>query len=202
MIDLTPPPVRDLLGPVLFVLVAVLVAFGLGAAAGWQVRDRDYQALVASSAQAAERAARDAAAALAAAQARADTLTLELHAQLAASATLRESLDEQLALATHGRPCLDPAALRLLDRAAQPAAAVPAPARRPAAARAAQPAADSARQPRPAAAEPGEPGEPAASDTEVARWAADAYHRYAACAARLDALIRWHADPPYAQEAP
>lgn len=196
MIDLTPPPVRDLLGPVLFVLVAVLVAFGLGAAAGWQVRDRDYQALAATTAQAAERAARDAAAALAAAQARADTLTLELHAQIAASATLRESLDEQLALATHGRPCLDPAALRLLDRAAQPPAAVPAPARRAAAARAPQPAADPAQPARPAAAEP------AATDTDVARWANDAYHRYADCAARLDALIRWHDAPPAPEPAP
>lgn len=139
---------------------------------------------------------RDALARLQAAAAHADQLTLDLHAQVSANAALQEQIDEQLALATLGRPCLDPAALRLLDRAAQPPAAVPAPARRAAAARAPQPAADPAQPARPAAAEP------AATDTDVARWANDAYHRYADCAARLDALIRWHDDPAVLEPAP
>lgn len=139
---------------------------------------------------------RDALVRVQAAAARADQLTLDLHAQVSANAALQEQIDEQLALATHGRPCLDPAALRLLDRAAQPPAAVPAPARRAAAARAPQPAADPAQPARPAAAEP------AATDTDVARWANDAYHRYADCAARLDALIRWHDAPTAPEPAP
>ena len=117
---------------------------------------------------------------LAAANARADQLTYDLDARVSANAALQDQLDEQIERVTHGRTCLDAAALRLLDRAAQPPA-VPAPPRRATAAGAAQPAANPAQQ-----------GEPAATDTDVARWANDAYRRYADCAARLDALIGWH----------
>lgn len=121
-----------------------------------------------------------------AATARGDQLTLDLHSVLLANADLKDQLDDQLARVTHGRPCLDPAALRVLDRAAQPTA-VPAAPRGAADAGGARPAADPA-QP----VDGGRPEQPAASDTDVARWAAGAYARYAECAARLDALIRWH----------
>lgn len=132
---------------------------------------------------------RDALARLQAATARGDQLTLDLHTQLVVNAALKDQIDAEIATVTHGRPCLDPAALRLLDRAAQ-SAAVPAAPRRAAAAGAAQPAAHPA-QPAPDAARR-VAEQPAASDTDVARWAADAYTRYAECAARLDAVIRWH----------
>ena len=166
-------------------VVGALLAGGVTLA----VKDAELAALQRDHAARQATADRDALARLQAAAAHADRLTLDLHAQVSANAALQEQIDEQLALATLGRPCLDPAALRLLDRAAQPPAAVPAPARRAAAARAPQPAADPAQPARPAAAEP------AATDTDVARWANDAYHRYADCAARLDALIRWHDAP-------
>ena len=134
----------------------------------------------------AERAAAD----LQAAQARGDVLTEELMAATRAAELLRGELHEQIDLATQGRACLDAAALRVLDRAPGIAARpVPAAPRRAAAAGGAQPAADPAQPARPAAAEP------AATDTDVARWANDAYRRYADCAARLDALIRWHDAP-------
>lgn len=139
-----------------------------------------------------ERAAAD----LQAAQARGDALTNELEAANRQAETLRGELDEQIALATQGRACLDAAALRVLDRApgiAPAPARVPTPARRAAAAGGAQPAAD---PPQPAGGADPEPDARSASDTDLARWALTAGARYDACARRLDALIDWHEKPP------
>ena len=110
---------------------------------------------------------------LSAAQARGDALTADLIKARAEADTLQEQLHEALARQTTGRPCLGGGALRLLDRATQPASKLPAPAGRPAAADA----------------------EPVATDTQVAQWAAGAYHQYAECARRLDALIDYHEAP-------
>ena len=110
---------------------------------------------------------------LSAAQARGDALTADLIKARAEADTLQEQLHEALARQTTGRPCLGGGALRLLDRATQPARGLPAPAGRPAAADA----------------------EPVATDTQVAGWAANAYHHYAECARRLDALIDYHEAP-------
>lgn len=110
---------------------------------------------------------------LTAAQARGDAITADLLAARAEATALQEQLHEALARQTTGRPCLGGGALRLLDRATQPARGLPAPAGRPAAADA----------------------EPVATDTQVAGWAANAYHQYAECARRLDALIDYHEAP-------
>ena len=107
-----------------------------------------------------------------AAQARGDALTTELLTARAQADGLQDQLNEALSKATTGRPCLGAPALRLLDRAAGPRA-VPAPAGRPAAADAAD----------------------AATDTQVAQWAAGAYHQYAECSRRLGALIQYHEAP-------
>lgn len=109
---------------------------------------------------------------LSAAQARGDALTAELIKARAEADTLQDQLHDALSKATTGRPCLGAPALRLLDRAAGPHA-VPAPAGRPAAADAAD----------------------AATDTQVAQWAAGAYHQYAECSRRLSALIQYHEAP-------
>ena len=110
---------------------------------------------------------------LTAAQARGDAITADLLAARAEADTLQEQLHEALARQTTGRPCLGGGALRLLDRATQPARGLPAPTGRPAAADA----------------------ESVATDTQVAGWAANAYHHYAECARRLDALIDYHEAP-------
>lgn len=108
-----------------------------------------------------------------AAQARGDALTAELLTARAAADTLQEQLHEALTRETTDRPCLGSGALRLLDRATQPARNVPAPTGRPAAADA----------------------EPVATDTQVAGWAANAYHQYAECSRRLGALIDYSEAP-------
>lgn len=107
-----------------------------------------------------------------AAQARGDALTAELLTARAEADTLKADLHDALSKATTGRPCLGAPALRLLDRAAGPRP-VPAPAGRPAAADAAD----------------------VATDTQVAQWAAGAYHHYAECSRRLSALIQYHEAP-------
>lgn len=170
------------------------VVFGalLGAAVTGAIKGAELGTLHQQHAEQRAAADRDALARLQAATQRGDRLTLDLHTQLIVNAALKDQIDAEIATITHGRPCLDPAALRLLDRAAQPAA-VPAAPRRAAAAGAAQPAAHPP-QPAPDAARRGVE-QPAASDTDVTRWAADAYTRYAECAARLGALIDWHSAP-------
>lgn len=175
-------------------LVSAVIGGLLSGAVTLAVKNGELSALRETHAQEREQAQKRAAKTLAQAQARGDTLTYDLHAQVSANAALQAQIDDHLDALTHGRACLDAAALRVLDRAAQPAA-VPAPARSPVAARATQPAAD---PPQPASAG----HEPGATDTDVARWANDAYHRYADCAARLDALIRWHRDPAAQEPTP
>ena len=132
---------------------------------------------------------------LQAAIARGDQLTRELNQAVADTLALQERLDHELARATIGRACLGADALRLLDRAARPAA-VPDPARRAARADAAEPAAP------PAQRGHGSGDGDTASDTDVARWANAAYARYAQCAQRLDALIRWHQPAPISASIP
>lgn len=109
-------------------------------------------------------------AALLAAQRRGDALSAELQAATESTQALQDQLHDALARVTTGRPCLGGNALRVLDRAARPAADVPPAARVPDAADAAS----------------------TATDTQVAQWANAAYGQYATCARRLDALIDWH----------
>lgn len=172
-------------------VTGVAIGAFVGAAVTGAIKGAEAGALRQQYAEQRAAADRDALARLQAATARGDQLTLDLHTQLIVNAALNDQIYTQIGTVTHGRPCLDPAALRLLDRAAQPAA-LPAASRRAAAAGVAQPAADAAQPAR-------EPAQPtaeqlAASDTDVARWAADAYTRYAECAARLGTLIDWHLD--------
>jgi hypothetical protein len=117
----------------------------------------------------------EALAALLAARQRGDALTFELQAAHTTAQQRQEQIDEALSRATVGRPCLGPAALRLLDRAAAVAPAALPPA-------AGLPAATDA--------------EPVATDTEVARWANTAYGQYAECTRRLDALIQFNESAP------
>ena len=145
----------------------------LGGGAVHGLNGAQIAALEAAHAKAQRAAAAAAVERLTAAQARGDALTTDLLAARAEADTLQEQLHEALARQTTGRPCLGGGALRLLDRATQPARGLPAPAGRPAAADA----------------------EPVATDTQVAGWAAHAYHRYAECARRLDALIDYHEAP-------
>ena len=103
-----------------------------------------------------------------------DALTADLAAANATAQTLKDQRDEALTRSTTGRACLGSAALRVLDRAAGTAAQLPPASGLPAATNA----------------------EPAATDTEVARWANTAYGQYAECARRLDALIQFNESAP------
>lgn len=155
------------------VVLACLVSAALGAAGGFWAGDAmtsseldQLRTTYATERQTAERQARER---LTAAQARGDALTTDLLAANAQADAYQEQLHEALAKATIGRVCLGGGALRLLDRSASRRTDLPAPAGVP------------------AAADAGD----VATDTQVARWAADAYHQYAECARRLDALIQF-----------
>lgn len=111
---------------------------------------------------------------LAAAQARGDAITTDLLAAKAEADAYQEQLHASLSRETTGRACLGTSALRLLDRSAGLRADLPAPTRSA------------------VAADAGD----LATDTQVARWAADAYHQYAECARRLDALIQFSEEAP------
>lgn len=175
--------------------LALLAAAAL--AGGWLtgvVKEREIAQLKESHAAAWGIAEREARRRLDEAQTRGDALTTDLHAANRAALRLQEELDEQIAVATQGRACLDAAALRVLDRAPGIAAPrLPAAAGRAVAAGGADAAADPAR-----AAGGGDAS--VATDTDVARWALDAGRQYDECARRLGALIDWHGPAPQQQE--
>ncbi|WP_374503039.1 hypothetical protein [Zoogloea sp.] len=150
--------------------IALAVGIAIGAGAAVTLKNAQFALLERNHAQA---AARDQAAQLArvrAAQARGDALTTDLLAARAGAATLHEQLHDALRKTTTGRACLGGPALRLLDTAAGLRADLPSA---------------------PGGAAAADAG-PVATDTEVARWAADAYFEYAECARRLDALIQFN----------
>ncbi|MCK2095647.1 hypothetical protein [Thauera aromatica] len=188
-----------MIAPVLPAWAIAVTALSVGAIGGGAVTAafKNVELLGLREQHAAARAAadREALQRLQAAIARGDQLTHELNQASADTLALQDRLDHELARATTGRACLGADALRLLDRAARPAA-VPAPAGRTARADAAQPAAP------PAQRGHGSGDGDAASDTDVARWANAAYARYAQCAQRLDALIRWHQPAPISASIP
>lgn len=157
------------------VLLACLVSAALGALGGYWAGDAmtageldQLRSTYATEKQTAERRAREN---LQAAQARGDALTNDLLAAQAQADAYQEQLHAALARQTTGRACLGGGALRLLDGSASGIRAdqLPTPAGVP------------------AAADAGD----VATDTQVARWAADAYYSYAECARRLDALIQF-----------
>ena len=119
---------------------------------------------------AAERAVSD----LQAAQARGDALATGLLKQQATIDQLTTEARRAIPQVTFQRPCLGPAALRLLDSAPGLDVAGLSPATGSA------PAAD----------------ERTATDTDVAGWAVDAGAAHEVCRARLAALIDWHAHIP------
>ena len=158
------------------VVLACLISAALGAAGGFWAGDAmtsaelaRLRATYATEKQTAERQAQEK---LIAAQARGDALTTDLLAAKAQADAYQEQLHAALARQTTGRACLGGGALRLLDRSTGLRPDLPSPAGVP------------------AAADAGD----VATDTQVARWAVDAYHQYAECARRLDALIRFSED--------
>jgi prophage endopeptidase len=125
---------------------------------------------------AAERAISD----LQAAQARSDALSAGLLHQQATIDQLKTEARRAIPQVTTGRPCLGPAALRVLDGA---------------------PGLDVAGLP-PAAGGAAAEGGPVATDTDIAGWAVDAGAAYEVCRARFDALIDWHSPVPVLNPAP
>lgn len=171
-----------------------LLVFAVGMAAGAQLvawaKDAELAQVYRAHAEYREKAEREARAALQAAQDRGDALTHELIAANAVAANLQQELDHAISEVTSGRPCLGADALRLLDSA--PGIAAPGVPR--ATGRAAAADARNAAAATPHRAETAD--EPAATDTDVARWINAAGGQYAECARRLDALIDWHSPSP------
>ena len=106
---------------------------------------------------------------LQAATARGDALTQGLLQQQTQINQLKTQASHALTQATTGQPCLNSAALRLLNAA--PGLAV-------------------AGLPQ-AASGPATAGEPIATDTHIALWIVDAGAAFEVCRTRLDALIDW-----------
>ena len=125
---------------------------------------------------AAERAISD----LQAAQARGDALATELLNQQTHIDQLKTEARRAIPQVTSRRPCLGPAALRVLDSA---------------------PGLDVAGLP-PAASGAAAEGGPVATDTDIGGWAVDAGAAHDICRARLDALIDWHAPAPATAPTP
>lgn len=110
---------------------------------------------------------------LTAAQARGDALSTGLLNQQATIDQLKTEARRAIPQVTTGRPCLGPAALRVLDNA---------------------PGLDVAGLP-PAAGGAAAEGGPVATDTDIGGWAVDAGAAHETCRARLSALIDWHPAP-------
>lgn len=102
--------------------------------------------------------------AMQAAQERADALTRELADANALAAKTRKERDNALKTKTSGKPCLSADAVQLLN---------------------------TSNLPKTAGSTAGKNAGNAATDTDVAFWASDAQSRYAECARRLNALIRY-----------
>ena len=154
-------------------LLALILGAALCAWLGYQVGQRDVDALRAQYARGLATAAEHASRKLLDAVERGDLLTLELAAARLAAESHSQELHHDIPRVTDGRACLREPALRLLDRAPGLSVRVPTPAGGAA-------AADAGR---------------VATDADVSHWAIDAGAQYAECARRLDALIRWHAQP-------
>lgn len=163
---------RDMLIDLIGLLALLCGAFACGWV-GYQVGQRDADALRAQYARDQASAAEHASRKLLVAVERGDLLTLELAAARLAADSRSQELHDEIPRVTDGRACLREPALRLLDRAPGLSVRVPAPAGGAA-------AADAGR---------------IATDTGLAGWAIGAGASYAECARRLDALIRWHGQP-------
>ena len=103
------------------------------------------------------------------AQKHGDTLTLQLQTTESALTTKEKELRNAIASKTTGRACLSGDVVRLLNGTATDGVAD---------------------MPTPTASAAAEDGA-AATDTDVANWAANARTQYDICRARLDALIDW-----------
>lgn len=162
----------------LALLAIVVLPLGLAGAVGWQAGRAPLKVQLAqqSADHAAKKrqAAEQAAITLQAAQARGDALTTGLLNQQTKIDQLTTEARRAIPQVTTGRPCLGPAALRLLDSA---------------------PGLDVAGLP-PATGGAAAAGGPVATDTDIAGWTVDAGAAFGVCRARLDALIDWHAPVP------
>ncbi len=156
-------------------VIAMVVAVALFAA-GWWVegnrKDAEIARLMATYRESESRATKQAMERLLAAQAMADAL----QTRVAAAETARDQLTQEKAHAirrlTVGRPCLDRAAVRLLNDASRAGDAdLSAPARQPLPADAAF-----------------------ATDTDVGLWAAEARRAYDTCRGRLAGLAEFYGD--------
>lgn len=163
--EMTPEIIKTL-------ILAAVAALLFGA--GWQVEGWRKDAEIERIERAhAEQRARDAVAAadeIRAAVKRGDELAARVAAAEATRDTALQETQDALRRVTTGRPCLGGAAVRLLNAAPGiRQAGVPAPAGQPAGADAA-----------------------AASDTDVAQWAASCIRHYDTCRGRLAAIAEFH----------
>lgn len=166
-------------------MFAGLLMMGAGCAGlGWQLGRAPLKVQLAQLSEsyakgkrlAAERAMSD----LQAAQARGDALATGLLNQQTHIDQLKTEARRAIPQVTSRRPCLGPAALRVLDSA---------------------PGLDVAGLP-PAAGGAAAEGGPVALDSDIAGWAVDAGAAHEVCRARLDALIDWHAPAPQMAPTP
>ena len=162
----------------LVLLALVALPLGLASAVGWQAGRAPLTVQLSQQATAyateKQRLAEAAVTVLAAAQARGDALSTGLLNQQTHIDQLTTEARRAIPQVTSGRPCLGPAALRLLDSA---------------------PGLDVAGLP-PAASGAAAESRRVALDSDIAGWAVDAGGQYAVCRARLDALIDWHVQTP------
>jgi len=159
-------------------LLCAATMLACAAGAGWEVGRAPLQVQLAqqSATHAAEKrkAAEQAASTLQAAQARGDALSTGLLNQQTTIDQLKTEARRAIPQVTTGKPCLGPAALRVLDSAPGLDVAGLSPATGGAAAE----------------------GGPVATDADIAGWVVDAGAQYEVCRARFGALIDWYAAAP------
>lgn len=166
-------------------LVSIAAIFACVAGAAWElgraplkVQLAQKQVLLAQLAESAAKrkrlAAEKAVSDLQAAQARGDALSAGLLNQQATIDQLKTEARRAIPQVTSGRPCLGPAALRVLDST---------------------PGLDVAGLP-PAASGAAAEGGPVATDTDIGGWAVDAGAAYETCRARLATLIDFYPPEP------
>lgn len=170
MITVTALVKRTLYGALAGLIVGAVTA-GAGAAMYYRA---EIAQMVRDQAEAAKKAAVEAARRLLEANTRADALSAQLAATESAAAAATLEKTRAIPHVTTGRPCLGPGAVRLLNGAVQPSTG----------------------------AVPQTPGEPAATDaavatdTDVAGWIAGVQGQYETCRARLGALIDYEEGLP------
>lgn len=160
-------------------IAAAAIAAAVGAAGGWTAQGWRMDAALAdlrnshtqAQAELTERNAKH----LARVWARGDELAASLASQQIHISQLHQEHSRAIQHLTTGRPCLSAELVGVLNRTDQPSPtdrphALPTPTGSPDAAHASA----------------------FATDSDVSTWAATARSQYATCAARLDALIRWH----------